>query len=69
MEFFKIFLLSLDLVTATVFTSPAPVTEPAEFEAVNVVIKGWWHSPHLTYFFPVLTDLFLQGEHLNQTDP
>ena len=55
MEFSKILFLGLALLADTAFASPAPVAEPAEFEAVNVVIKGWRHSPRLTYPFPVLT--------------
>ena len=53
MEFSKVFFLSLALVTTTTFVSTAPVAEPTNIEAVNVIVKGWRHSPRLTYPFPM----------------
>ena len=55
MEVSKVLSLSLTLVTTATFVSTAPITEPANIEAVNVVVKGSRHSPHLTYHFPMLT--------------
>ena len=54
MELSKVISPSLALVTTTAFVLTAPVAEPVNIEVVNVVVKGWRHSPRLTYHFPIL---------------
>ena len=61
MELSKVLFLSLAFVTTTTFMFTAPVAEPANIEAVNVVVKGWRHSPRLTYPFPMLTAPLCKG--------